>query len=125
MGQNLYKYFKLGFMHKNLEGEQELNFSDGKATSKMKILQVINAEQMITAPNLGLKGKPDLVVLCEITSSKGEETHSRRCFLPLELKTGEKEYYIYNMQVSNFFISISKIQDFDLLPVADATTQTI
>ena len=63
------------------------------------MLQVINAEQMITSPNLGLKGKTDLVLYCEVTTKKEGNLEIRRCFVPFELKTGEREVALYNMQV--------------------------
>jgi len=67
----------------------------------MRVLQVVNAEQMMTAHNLGLKGKTDLVLFCEVTTTnKDNTTEIKRCFVPFELKTGEKEVMIYNMQVS-------------------------
>ena len=82
------------------EEQKELQISGVKDDSKIKVLQVINAEQMITSPNLGLKGKTDLVLFCELTTKKNGTEEIRRCFMPFELKTGEREVTLYNMQVN-------------------------
>jgi len=73
----------------------------------MKVLQVVNAEQMMTSHNLGLKGKTDLILFCEVTAVKDGVTEVKRCFVPFELKTGEREVTIYNMQVHLFFFEAS------------------
>ena len=70
---------------------------------KIKVLQVMNAEQMINIPQLGLKGKMDLILFCEMVNIK-DETILKRAFLPFELKTGEREVYSYNCQVKIFRI---------------------
>lgn len=74
---------------------------NGKENYKIRVLQVVNAEQMFTSSNLGMKGKTDLVLLCEMetVNKQTKASDMKRCFIPFELKTGEKELSTYSMQV--------------------------
>lgn len=94
----------LGSLTFLIENQKDLNITNGRDNYKIRVLQVVNAEQMFTSSSLGMKGKTDLVILCEMETinSQTKTSDIKRCFIPFELKTGEKELSTYSMQV-NFF----------------------
>lgn len=85
---------------------------------------MINAEQMINAPNLGLKGKMDLILFCEMIGQGDSDSQLKRAFLPFELKTGERELFSYNTQVSTLELA-DNILGFNLQLVANAKVQAV
>ena len=70
----------------------ELNIFESEKNLKVKILKIIDIEPMIVSNTLGMKGKLDIVVMCEYIKND----KIKRAIIPFELKTGEKEseYYI-------------------------------
>ena len=81
-----------------LENQVELNIFENEKNLKVKILRVIDIEPMIISNTLGMKGKLDLLVMCEYIKNK----EIKRAIIPFELKTGEKESQFYIGQVFSF-----------------------
>lgn len=71
-----------------------MEISDEKVD--IRVIRILNAEQMIISHNLGLKGKLDLVMQCEYSSNN--QNTLKRAIIPFELKTGENEIYTHNGQ---------------------------